>query len=71
MAFARTKFDSRRFVGGSIGSPMAIGRLRWWADFEVVGADRDAMVEQIGKNVFAAGFQAIAANVGKSGGVSQ
>jgi len=42
----------------------------WWADFEVVGADRDALVEQIGSNVFAAGFQAIAAKVGKSGGVS-
>ena len=42
----------------------------WWADLEVVGADRDVMVEQIGNNVFAAGFQAIAAKVGKSGGVS-
>ena len=40
----------------------------WWADFEVVGVDRDAMVEHIGNNVFAAGFQAIAAKVGKTGG---
>jgi len=35
----------------------------WWADFEVVGADRDATVAQIGNNVFAAGFRAIAAKV--------
>ena len=32
----------------------------WWADFEVVGADRDAMITQIGNNVFAAGFRAVA-----------
>jgi len=32
----------------------------WWADFEVVGADRDAVVAQIGNNVFAAGFRAVA-----------
>jgi hypothetical protein len=31
----------------------------WWADFEVVGADRDAVVAQIGNNVFAAGFRAV------------
>jgi uncharacterized membrane protein len=42
----------------------------WWADFEVVGADRDAMVEQIGNNVFAAGFRAVAAKLGRSGAVS-
>ena len=35
----------------------------WWADFEVVGADRDAMVAQIGKNVFAAGFRGVAAKL--------
>lgn len=35
----------------------------WWADFEVVGADRDATVAQIGNNVFAAGFRAVAAKV--------
>jgi uncharacterized membrane protein len=35
----------------------------WWADFEVVGADRDATVAQIGNNVFAAGFCAVAAKV--------
>jgi uncharacterized membrane protein len=40
----------------------------WWADFEVVGADRDAMVAQIGNNVFAAGFRAVAAKVAKAGG---
>jgi uncharacterized membrane protein len=32
----------------------------WWADFEVVGVDRDAMVAQIGNNVFAAGFKGVA-----------
>jgi hypothetical protein len=35
----------------------------WWADFDVVGADRDAMVAQIGNNVFAAGFRAVAAKL--------
>ena len=35
----------------------------WWADFEVVGADRDATVAQIGNNVFAAGFRAVAARL--------
>jgi hypothetical protein len=35
----------------------------WWADFEVVGADRDAMVAQIGNNVFATGFRAVAAKL--------
>lgn len=35
----------------------------WWADFEVVGADRDAVVKQIGDNVFAAGFRAVAAKL--------
>jgi hypothetical protein len=32
----------------------------WWADFEVVGADRDEVIAQIGNNVFAAGFRAVA-----------
>jgi hypothetical protein len=35
----------------------------WWADFEVVGVDRDAMIAQIGNNVFAAGFRAVAAKL--------
>ena len=35
----------------------------WWADFEVVGADRNATVAHIGNNVFAAGFRAVAAKV--------
>jgi hypothetical protein len=35
----------------------------WWADFEVVGGDRDTTVAQIGNNVFAAGFRAVAAKV--------
>jgi uncharacterized membrane protein len=36
----------------------------WWADFEVVGADRHAMIAQIGNNVFAAGFRGVAAKLG-------
>jgi uncharacterized membrane protein len=32
----------------------------WWADFEVVGADRNAVIAQIGNNVFAAGFTGVA-----------
>ena len=35
----------------------------WWADFEVVGAERDAVIAQIGKDVFAAGFTAVAAKL--------
>jgi len=35
----------------------------WWADFQVVGAERDAVVKQIGNNVFAAGFTAVAAKL--------
>src|SRR6267154_96223 len=35
----------------------------WWADFEVVGADRGSVVAQIGNNVFAAGFTAVAAKL--------
>ena len=35
----------------------------WWADFEVVGADRDAMISQIANNVFAAGFTAVASKL--------
>ena len=35
----------------------------WWADFEVIGVDRDAMIAQIGNNVFAAGFRAVAAKL--------
>ena len=36
----------------------------WWADFEVVGADLDAIVAQIGNNVFAAGFKGVASKLG-------
>jgi hypothetical protein len=35
----------------------------WWADFEVVDADREGMIAQIGNNVFAAGFRAVAAKL--------
>jgi polyketide cyclase/dehydrase/lipid transport protein len=37
----------------------------WWADFEVVGAERDAVIAQIGKGVFAAGFTAVAAKLSR------
>jgi hypothetical protein len=35
----------------------------WWADFEVIGADRDAVIRNIGNNVFAAGFTAVASKL--------
>jgi uncharacterized membrane protein len=35
----------------------------WWADFEVIGADRDAIVAQIGNNVFADGFRGVASKL--------
>jgi hypothetical protein len=35
----------------------------WWADFEVLGADRDAILAQIGNNIFVAGFRAVAAKL--------
>jgi hypothetical protein len=35
----------------------------WWADFEVVGVDRDAMIAQIGNHVFAVGFKAVASQI--------
>jgi uncharacterized membrane protein len=35
----------------------------WWADFEVIGADRDAVIARIGNNVFAAGFSAVASKL--------
>jgi uncharacterized membrane protein len=35
----------------------------WWADFEVVGADRNALIAQIGNNVFAVGFRAVASKL--------
>ncbi len=41
---------------------------RWWADFEVVGADRNAVIAQIGNNVFAAGFKAVAAKLAAARG---
>lgn len=35
----------------------------WWADFEVVGVARDAIIAQIANNVFAAGFAAVASKL--------
>jgi uncharacterized membrane protein len=37
----------------------------WWADFEVVGVDRNTMIAQIGNNVFGAGFSAVASKLAK------
>jgi hypothetical protein len=38
----------------------------WWADFEVVGAERVAVIAHIGNNVFAAGFQGVASRLSES-----
>jgi uncharacterized membrane protein len=38
----------------------------WWADFEVVRADRATIIAQIGNNVFAAGFAGVAAKLAKA-----
>jgi carbon monoxide dehydrogenase subunit G len=35
----------------------------WWADFEVVGVDHETMIAQIGNNVFATGFHAVASKL--------
>jgi len=35
----------------------------WWADFKVLGADRNSVIAQIGNNVFAAGFKAVASKL--------
>ena len=35
----------------------------WWADFEVVNADREAVMAGIANGVFAAGFKAVASRV--------
>jgi hypothetical protein len=38
----------------------------WWADFEVVGADRNTIIAQIANNIFAAGFRAVAAKLARN-----
>ena len=38
----------------------------WWADFEVVGANRDALIAQIGSNVFALGFKCVASKLAET-----
>jgi hypothetical protein len=35
----------------------------WWADFEVVGADRDQIISLIANDVFAGGFKGVAAKL--------
>lgn len=37
----------------------------WWADFEVVNADRDAIIAMIGNDVFAPGFKAVASKLAR------
>ena len=38
----------------------------WWADFEVVNADRNAVIALIGNDVFATGFKAAASKLERS-----
>ena len=38
----------------------------WWADFEVVNADRNAVIALIGNDVFATGFKAVASKLAPS-----
>ena len=35
----------------------------WWADFEVIGADRDELIAHIGNNVFAVGLNGVASRL--------
>ena len=54
------------YMAGMRFTPVTMGGgtfAEWWADFEVVGVDRDAMVARIGNNVFAEGFRAVAAKL--------
>lgn len=37
----------------------------WWADFEVVNADREAIIAMIGNDVFATGFKAVASKLAR------
>lgn len=56
----------RGYVAGVRLRRVTVGNrtfAEWWADFEVVGADRDAMIAEIGNNVFAAGFRGVAAKL--------
>jgi hypothetical protein len=56
----------RGYVAGVRLRRVTVGNrtfAEWWADFEVVGADRDAMFAEIGDNVFAAGFRGVAAKL--------
>jgi hypothetical protein len=56
----------RGYVAGVRLRRVTVGNrtfAEWWANFEVVGADRDAMIAEIGNNVFAAGFGGVAAKL--------
>jgi hypothetical protein len=57
----------RDYVAGVRLSRVTAGSrtfAEWWADFEVTGgADRVQWIEQIGNNVFGAGFAAVAARL--------
>lgn len=56
----------RGYVAGVRLRRVTVGNrtfAEWWADFEVVGADRGAMIAEIGNNVFAAGFRGVAAKL--------
>jgi hypothetical protein len=57
----------RDYVAGVRLSRVTAGSrtfAEWWADFEMTGdADRAHWIEQIGKNVFGAGFTGVAAKL--------
>ena len=58
----------RGYVAGVRLHPVTEGHrtfAEWWADFEVIGADRETMIAHIGNNVFAAGFDAVASKLGQ------
>lgn len=41
----------------------------WWADFDVVHADRDELIALVGQHVFKVGFQSVAALLKTEGGL--
>jgi hypothetical protein len=42
----------------------------WWADFDVVNANRDEILELVGQHVFKAGFLALAAKLEKANSIA-
>jgi hypothetical protein len=59
----------RGYVAGVRLHRVTVGNrtfAEWWADFEVIGADRETVIAHIGDNVFAAGFDAVASKLGQT-----